>query len=299
MPVKIRISLPPPPEFGIHAHIFRIAAILHRKHASFESALTTIKVWRDNQSFRRPVTDSELTDAVHAVYRNLRERSPHVPVLRRETPPKWPTPDPSKRARLIDSEFGLADLWESSPMRFNDAGPRTTFILSKLFPGDPLLCCGWAINLFQTEHLSEWNALHLMSHIVPSPMTSKQGARKKDGQQSAHTVSNTGPRMYLVLDFDDHAGLDTHAATAVFLERMSGIPMVMALHSGGKSLHAWFYVVGLTDPQLVSFMRVASECGADPAMWLRSQFARMPDGLRNNGQKQTVYYFNPLIISHE
>ena len=36
--------------------------------------------------------------------------------------------------------------------------------------------------------------------------------------------------------------------------------------------------------------------GADSTLWTRSQLARMPDGLRDNGNRQTVCFFNPEVI---
>jgi hypothetical protein len=35
--------------------------------------------------------------------------------------------------------------------------------------------------------------------------------------------------------------------------------------------------------------------GADRATWTRSQFVRIPDGIRENGNQQTLYFFNPAV----
>jgi hypothetical protein len=43
-------------------------------------------------------------------------------------------------------------------------------------------------------------------------------------------------------------------------------------------------------------MRYAVSLGADAATWTRSQFVRMPDGLRENGNRQVVYFFNPEVM---
>jgi hypothetical protein len=67
----------------------------------------------------------------------------------------------------------------------------------------------------------------------------------------------------------------------------------MAVHSGGKSLHGWFFCAGECEETLKNFMRSAVLLGADRATWTRSQFVRMPDGQRENGARQTVYFFNP------
>jgi len=73
-------------------------------------------------------------------------------------------------------------------------------------------------------------------------------------------------------------------------------PLAVAVCSGGKSLHGWFYCAGISEEQVFRFFRYAVSLGADPANWNRSQFARMPDGLRENGKRQTVYFFNPTIV---
>ena len=53
---------------------------------------------------------------------------------------------------------------------------------------------------------------------------------------------------------------------------------------------------GLRMKRVLRFFRYAVSLGADPANWNCSQFARMPDGLRDNGRRQTVYFFNPRVV---
>jgi hypothetical protein len=43
-------------------------------------------------------------------------------------------------------------------------------------------------------------------------------------------------------------------------------------------------------------MRYAVSLGADKQLWTRSQFARMPDGTRDNGNRQVVYFFHKEVI---
>jgi hypothetical protein len=43
-------------------------------------------------------------------------------------------------------------------------------------------------------------------------------------------------------------------------------------------------------------MSHAVSIGADPMIWLRSQFVRMPDGLRDTGSRQRIFFFNPKVI---
>lgn len=130
--------------------------------------------------------------------------------------------------------------------------------------------------------------------IVPSPMTARHGHRKSDGKLSAHTLDNTGPRRFLVVEFDkgetsDHASLLWELAIRA--------QMVLAVHSGGKSLHGWFWCASRQEDQTREFMRQSVRLGADPATWTRSQFVRMPGAMRDNGNRQSVLYFNPQLAA--
>jgi hypothetical protein len=83
---------------------------------------------------------------------------------------------------------------------------------------------------------------------------------------------------------------------ALLLHLAEKAPLALVVYSGGKSLHGWFYCAGVAEEKIFRFMQYASSLGADPANRTRSQFARMPDGLRENGRRQTVYFFNPGVV---
>jgi len=116
----------------------------------------------------------------------------------------------------------------------------------------------------------------------------------KQGRESQHTLDATGPRRFLICEFDKGTP-DEHAALLLYLALYA--PMVLALHSGGKSMHGWFYAAGQPEDKLERWMRHAVAIGADDATWSRCQFCRMPDGRRGNGKRQTVFYFNPNALS--
>jgi hypothetical protein len=295
--MKRIISLSAPPEYGIHLAIFKAAVTLRDAGASGASALSALFAWRGPYAFRRPVSDTELREACLSAFNRPSPRMQRAALQHHvgSTKPTWPIADPDKRAQLVEPDFGLVDLWERSPIRFDDAKAYTRWVLPQLFPRDPLLCFGETMSRFETRRLSEWQEPEKMQFIVPSTMTATEGRRKADGLLSAHTLENTGPRRFLVVDFDDDAGLDVHAATAWFLG--SKLPLVLALYSGGKGLHAWFSVEGRADCDLLPVFQLACELGGDRALWTRSQFARMPDGLRNNGKRQRIFYFNPEVLN--
>ena len=205
----------------------------------------------------------------------------------------WPAPNPQRIEAVTEDGFGLADLWEESPRLRDSSEPQTDAIVTALFPGNPLLCCGWARHRFDTRQRKNWHKLESLQFIVPSPMTVRR-ARTKERKLSAHTLNNTGPRRFLVVEFDSGT-IDSQAALLLHLAESA--PLALAVHSGGKSLHGWFYCAGCDDETLHAFMRTAAELWADPATFdNRSQFVRMPDGVREDGKRQTVFFFNPEVV---
>jgi hypothetical protein len=108
------------------------------------------------------------------------------------------------------------------------------------------------------------------------------------------TIENTGPRRFLVVEFDTGT-FDQHAAVLCHLLRYA--PLVMVVHSGNKSAHGWFFCAGGQESAVERFFRYAVSLGADPATWTRCQLVRMPDGQRDNGKRQSVIYFNPSLIN--
>jgi hypothetical protein len=64
---------------------------------------------------------------------------------------------------------GLVDLWETSPVRLNSNEPNADEIVSVLFPGNPLLCCGWTPHRFDTRPRIRWYKLSDLQFIVPNP----------------------------------------------------------------------------------------------------------------------------------
>jgi hypothetical protein len=207
---------------------------------------------------------------------------------------------------------GLVDLWEASPVRLDTNKARTAEIIELLFPGNPLLCCGWTRHRFDTRARQHWHKLQDLQFIVPSPMAAPRGLTQQR-KVSAHALSNTGPRRFLIVEFDFNASnsdeearlLERLAAegrdvrdlcAALLLHLAEKTPLALAVHSGGKSLHGWFYCAGVPEEKVLRVFNYAVSLGADRANWTRSQFARMPDGLRENGRRQTVYFFNPELV---
>ena len=212
---------------------------------------------------------------------------------------------------VASSGNDLVDLWETSPIRLESNEPNTCKIVEILFPGNPLLCCGWNRHHFDTRPRRNWHKLHDLRFIVPNPMTARQGLTK-DRKLSAHALSNTGPRRFLIVEFDFAQGSTGEARllgrlqgegrdirdlnAALLLHLAEKAPLALVVFSGAKSLHGWFYCENISDENVSRFCRYAEALGADRAHWIRSQFTRMPDGLRDNGKRQSVYFFNPGVV---
>ena len=237
---------------------------------------------------RRPSPSNEIPQAVTKAF----ESAPTTgePSRYWNAPPKWPATDREKRAEIIAGGLGLVDLWEASPQLLNDNECHTEEIVDALFPGNPLLCVGQSSSQFCTRHRDELRGtLAGRQLIVPSPMLTSYGTTQ-DGKRSEHTLNNTGNRRFLVIE-QDAGTADEQAAVLLHLAEIA--PLVLAVHSGSRSIHGWFACQGQPDDRLLRFMRYAVTVGADRATWTRSQFVRMPDGTRDNGNRQTVFYFNP------
>jgi hypothetical protein len=130
-------------------------------------------------------------------------------------------------------------------VRFDDKQAQTEQIIDTLFPGDRLLCAGRSNCDFDTRSRTEWRGeLTSLQLIVPSPMTARIGATQ-EGKESAHALSITGPRRFLVIK-QDAGTIDEQAGVLLHLAERA--PLAVAVHSGSKSIHGWFYCAGYQRP---------------------------------------------------
>ena len=278
------LAAPPRAGEGVHAWLFRVARQLHAHLPAGEIiALLENRV----QGCGRHVPRNEIVSAVqNALPCAWQPKGSLAPVQSRS---KWPSVNKEQREAIVRDNGGLADLWELSNPRIDDNAAHTEEIIDALFVDNPLLCCGKSQSDFDTQPRDAWHGqLSQLPFIVPSPMSAVTG-QTKEGKESKHTLANTGARRFLICEFDTGTA-DEHAALLLHLGTFA--PLVCAVHSGGKSLHGWFYVHGQPETKVERFFRYAVSLGADRATWTRSQFVRMPDGTRDNGARQAVFFLN-------
>ncbi len=227
----------------------------------------------------------------------------------------FPPRDMEDIRRLVENGGNCCvDLSEKSPAKKTSQ----TEVIGSLFKSGELVCFGRTFGKAEVRQATATPAAPLWAQfVVPSPMTARQGITR-EGKKSARSLSNTGPRRWLVVecDFTNETAVELGAGStfdvcaAVLLRLAEFRPLVLAVHSGGKSLHGWFPVTpGESETpersDLWRFMAYAVRLGADKATWCRSQWVRCPGGTRRdllgripkdaarNPVTQEVLYFDP------
>lgn len=312
------LASPPAAGTGLHQWIFRVACVLKPWRSDMDSAALIAAA---STGSGRDLT-REISEAVAHARNDWQpgNSSSRSPLLKPPRPaPSWPARDLDAIAAIAAGGAGIADLLEASPVRIEEDGPGAEDIVDLLFPGNPLLCVATHPPDARTLPREEWRgSLANHSLIVPSPMKDPTGTNK-EGKTSSRCLDNTGPRRFLVVEFDFKAAtpdgqptpeapllarLESEGRTvqdlcaALLLHLMQFAPLLMAVHSGGKSLHGWFPAAGIPDDTLRSFFALAVRLGADPSTWTPCQLVRLPEGLRDNGQRQSVRFLDvPAIQS--
>jgi hypothetical protein len=277
---------------GVHNWLFKAARLLHAYHSPTEIC----NILAENSAgCGREVPDREIEDAVRNSSKITWVRGKKKGVKKGSRSPgvrRWPAVDKALRQSIIEKHpFTLAEYHDISPTVIDGKRPKAEWFVRQLFAGNSLLCVGRDKDNFNTNRLEALAAgLSDYSLIVPSVMSLKWGTTK-EGKRSMHTLSNTGERMYLVVEFDQGFS-DQHASILRHLSQLA--PLVMVLWSGGKSTHGWFNCAGAPEQKVADFFRYAVSLGADPRMWSPCQFARLPQGWRSEkGVRQQVWYFDP------
>lgn len=342
-----KLATPPEAGAGIHAWLFSVARQLH-VHLSPDAIAATLQAATANCG--RHVTAREIRDAVnnsHAVawqpkpkqgaavrggFRRIEQRG----VCRVDgsapdscAPERWPKKrNPAHRRSILRSldntrEYrNLSDLWEETIRYQQDIAERTADDwLDWLFPDAEWLClAGDHPATARTRRREKWyfGPADECGLVVPSPMTGPSG-KGLDGRSSHRCLDNTGPRRWLVIEFDKLEDgktpmpTDEQAALHCFFEMgaqaVCGWPHLrLCVHSGSKSIHGWYGPI-TDEEKALEMMQFAVIYGADPSMWNRCQLVRLPggrraakpeplslpDGFTDSSQhvRQEVFYFDP------
>ena len=239
----------------------------------------------------KPSPHNEVEGAVAKIY-DEPERERGEPYVNASSVPKF---DPERRAAVITHyPRAYRQIATSSPLIFTGAAAETEFVIDRLFPGNPLICCAKAQHSSITRSREEWRdtKLSTLQYIVPSAMCARTGISQKH-EVSSRSLDNTGPRRFAVIEQDSGTANDQ---AAILLDLANAFSLVMVVFSGKSSLHGWFCVEGENQNLIEKFYDRACRHGADNATRSRCQLVRVPGGTRQNGVRQPIIYFDPEAI---
>ena len=273
---------------SLHSQIYHWACLLRDDGMSHVWAYRTIRQMVDavREENARFTPDREILSAIQTAY----EVTPSTGTARVRP---WPMPNKTLQGecKRLSARRGwsLDALRESSALTVKDALEADPwFFLAALVGQGALVCIGQGVAKFETLPLEDVRTqLHLWEFVVPNAMSAFEGKRKSDGELSAHTLDNTGPRQNIVVEFDNGTP-DEQAARHIWLSEFRNLRLVV--FSGSKSLHGWYEAQNEADDR--KFMEEAVRLGGDPKTWLKSQFVRLPNGQREDGTIQRVEFFN-------
>ncbi len=202
--------------------------------------------------------------------------------------------DTSLRSILHRHSWEPVEVWEDSPQRPDDplvlSDPR--HFLATLYPPEALLWTG-EVHHSGTAHAAHWRTRAEWQASVDAeigPMVSP--ALWRPGTVS-RTMDAVAGAPYTVLDFDGFRGIkpvtpaEKHAhvrdslALIRWLREAMEWELTAILHTGGKSLHAWFRTPG---PEVLESLRgTARELGIDPGLIGRPEHPCRLPGQRHAG----------------
>ena len=178
-------------------------------------------------------------------------------------------------------------------------GLRPGDVLPHLFRGGELVCTGADSERATVRPVEDvLTDAAVLQFICVNPMRGSL-AMNHAGRPSARCQNNVMARRYLVAEFDDATLCKrSQAQLASALGDMA--PLVMAVDSGGKSVHAWYAVEAMSRRDQARFFAVACLLGADQTRWDICGWLRMPGGLRQRPDgsrvRQRILYWDTAAL---
>lgn len=223
---------------------------------------------------------------------------------------KWPDPDDDAVVKFVElCPKTVQDVVDASPL---PAPEHPLDVLRELHDADnnALLCLGENPDrAFFTRTFGEWERhrgeIPRMQMVVPNLMR-EQHAINFEGKRSMRCRNNScgfGGQRFIVLELDIkpdapaamRLGMAPPDICATLILRAVNLRKLhMVTHSGGKSLHAWINVRGLSQDDINGFFRTWRRFYGDYRGALPEQQFRLPQGYRaDKAAVQRVLYFNP------
>lgn len=205
---------------------------------------------------------------------------------------------------ILDRGAGFTEqaLWEASPVRIDWPQERDAVeILDRLYKRDETLFIGGRMDADASNVLTaaEWIARFdrggfVPEHIVPNPLTGKQGLTK-DGKPSWRADSCVTAFRFATIE-SDHMQLDQQIRFWAGVK----LPVVALLHSGGKSIHGWVRIDasdrGEWEQDVEGMLfEMLKPLGIDGSCKNEARLSRMPGHFRTEKDHwQKLMYLDPV-----
>jgi hypothetical protein len=253
----------------------------------------------DEHVMHRRIPNREIVGAVKMAYGATPTGGASANFGRRAL--EWPAPDAAVIQKMLATVEPLFDGTTSTGLRPGD-------VLPSLFRPGELVCTG-----ADSEHAVIRPVKYVLADaeglqfICVNPMRGLLDVNLA-GRPSVRCQNNVMARRYLVAEFDD-ASLTKRQQAQLASALADAAPLVMAVDSGGKSVHAWYAVERMRRQDQARFFAVCCMLGADPTRWDICGWLRMPGGLRvrpdpstGSGQavqqvRQRILYFNDAVLT--
>ena len=286
---RILERLTGPPENGVNAWTLSIARTCRNSGFSRDSTESLIKAFEPALRSGRNFKYNEVENAVNKAFSTE---------LKAEAPKSSDSISRMQWDPVLTSEihtlFGKSpDDWGAISLPNPDKlTPKEVLGITMKPSPETLICVGYKNGDYGfkriTKEFQEFKPLENLSYVIPAYMTAKAG-KTQSGKTSAGAKSNTGERLYNVVDLDEPPP-EEHSSILWKLAEFRKPDLV--LRTGGKGLHGWFPVSGDDD----HFWHAAVLLGADVRIYKnKSQLVRLPNGTRDNGERQEVLFINPNL----
>jgi hypothetical protein len=203
---------------------------------------------------------------------------------------EWPNPNEEVIRRVQETVEPVFDGESSTGLQPSD-------VLPHLFRDSESVCTGADSDRATVRAVEKVLCdADTLQFICVNPMRGSLAVNHA-GRPSARCQNNVMVRRYLVAEFDD-ASLSKFQQAQLASALGDMAPLVMAVDSGGKSVHAWYAVETMARQDQARFFAVACLLGADQTRWDICGWLRMPGGMRvkqdGSRVRQRILYWNGL-----
>lgn len=275
--LALLLSSPPEPGTGRHIWLFKVASWFKFLGADMAEVRRRLEQFARRAGWQDRFADiaRDIEKLEHPGARYCRPRAEH------------PQCDDNARAMALRCR----PIFTPSPKK----GIGAKDVLPYLFRRGDWVCIGSDATHFTTQRLDDvLPVAEHMQFIVANAMRSDRGWNQK-GQPSSRCLDNAcapETRKFVVIEFDGGESFDEQARLLSALHCAES-PLALVVYSGGKSLHGWFNVAGLRPAQKLAAFNRGVLVGADKSLWDACKLVRMPGGLRDNGKRQDILYWEP------